>query len=62
MSNQSAAVDVHSKLTYFFHLKPTHPSSVGNAGLVRQSDLPPVNRASRSLVKFVLGEEDEHEE
>ncbi|WP_081336698.1 recombinase family protein [Burkholderia multivorans] len=26
------------------------------------SDLPPANRASRSLVKFVFGEEDEHEE
>ncbi|KOT22357.1 serine carboxypeptidase family protein [Burkholderia mallei] len=26
------------------------------------SDLPPTNRASRSLVKFVFGEEDEHEE
>ncbi|RKN88653.1 alkyl hydroperoxide reductase, partial [Burkholderia mallei] len=25
-------------------------------------DLPPTNRASRSLVKFVFGEEDEHEE
>ncbi len=25
-------------------------------------DLPPANRASRSLVKFVFGEEDEHEE
>ncbi|WP_220701810.1 hypothetical protein, partial [Burkholderia mallei] len=27
-----------------------------------QRDLPPTNRASRSLVKFVFGEEDEHEE
>ncbi|RXS79602.1 alkyl hydroperoxide reductase [Burkholderia pseudomallei] len=27
-----------------------------------QGDLPPTNRASRSLVKFVFGEEDEHEE
>ncbi|CAM8751354.1 Chromosome segregation protein SMC [Burkholderia pseudomallei] len=27
-----------------------------------QTDLPPTNRASRSLVKFVFGEEDEHEE
>ncbi|MBU9598369.1 hypothetical protein, partial [Burkholderia multivorans] len=27
-----------------------------------QIDLPPANRASRSLVKFVFGEEDEHEE
>ncbi|KOT01537.1 putative alkyl hydroperoxide reductase, subunit F [Burkholderia mallei] len=27
-----------------------------------RSDLPPTNRASRSLVKFVFGEEDEHEE
>ncbi|ONZ18564.1 hypothetical protein A8F39_15045 [Burkholderia cenocepacia] len=26
------------------------------------TDLPPANRASRSLVKFVFGEEDEHEE
>ncbi|MCI3203862.1 hypothetical protein DBA20_02660 [Pandoraea capi] len=26
------------------------------------ADLPPTNRASRSLVKFVFGEEDEHEE
>ncbi|WP_375138397.1 helix-turn-helix transcriptional regulator, partial [Burkholderia mallei] len=26
------------------------------------NDLPPTNRASRSLVKFVFGEEDEHEE
>ncbi|MBF3604305.1 hypothetical protein ISG10_31205, partial [Burkholderia pseudomallei] len=26
------------------------------------TDLPPTNRASRSLVKFVFGEEDEHEE
>ncbi|RQR24993.1 alkyl hydroperoxide reductase, partial [Burkholderia sp. Bp9142] len=26
------------------------------------SDLPPANRANRSLVKFVFGEEDEHEE
>ncbi|MBU9477064.1 hypothetical protein, partial [Burkholderia multivorans] len=26
------------------------------------ADLPPANRASRSLVKFVFGEEDEHEE
>ncbi|WP_230950814.1 hypothetical protein, partial [Burkholderia cepacia] len=34
---------------------------VGKACYIR-SDLPPVNRASRSLVKFVLGEEDEHEE
>ncbi|WP_208455987.1 hypothetical protein, partial [Burkholderia vietnamiensis] len=25
-------------------------------------DLPPANRAGRSLVKFVFGEEDEHEE
>ncbi|MBM5690941.1 alkyl hydroperoxide reductase, partial [Burkholderia pseudomallei] len=25
-------------------------------------DLPPTNRASRSLVKFAFGEEDEHEE
>ncbi|WP_218639625.1 hypothetical protein, partial [Burkholderia pseudomallei] len=25
-------------------------------------DLPPTNRANRSLVKFVFGEEDEHEE
>ncbi|MBR7974600.1 hypothetical protein KDX01_16015, partial [Burkholderia vietnamiensis] len=28
----------------------------------RRIDLPPANRASRSLVKFVFGEEDEHEE
>ncbi|WP_220701885.1 hypothetical protein, partial [Burkholderia mallei] len=28
----------------------------------RFGDLPPTNRASRSLVKFVFGEEDEHEE
>ncbi|AWV05497.1 hypothetical protein DM992_40030 (plasmid) [Burkholderia sp. JP2-270] len=28
----------------------------------RSADLPPTNRASRSLVKFVFGEEDEHEE
>ncbi|MBU9528809.1 hypothetical protein, partial [Burkholderia multivorans] len=28
----------------------------------RLLDLPPANRASRSLVKFVFGEEDEHEE
>ncbi|MBG1252546.1 hypothetical protein, partial [Burkholderia pseudomallei] len=28
----------------------------------RPCDLPPTNRASRSLVKFVFGEEDEHEE
>ncbi|ONR84775.1 hypothetical protein A8E19_33280 [Burkholderia cenocepacia] len=28
----------------------------------RAADLPPANRASRSLVKFVFGEEDEHEE
>ncbi|MPT64885.1 alkyl hydroperoxide reductase, partial [Burkholderia pseudomallei] len=28
----------------------------------RPYDLPPTNRASRSLVKFVFGEEDEHEE
>ncbi|WP_218780468.1 hypothetical protein, partial [Burkholderia mallei] len=27
-----------------------------------RDDLPPTNRASRSLVKFVFGEEDEHEE
>ncbi|ONX68767.1 alkyl hydroperoxide reductase [Burkholderia cenocepacia] len=27
-----------------------------------ERDLPPANRASRSLVKFVFGEEDEHEE
>ncbi|ONY60373.1 hypothetical protein A8F30_23110 [Burkholderia cenocepacia] len=27
-----------------------------------RADLPPANRASRSLVKFVFGEEDEHEE
>ncbi|WP_223870940.1 hypothetical protein, partial [Burkholderia pseudomallei] len=27
-----------------------------------RADLPPTNRASRSLVKFVFGEEDEHEE
>ncbi|RQU01382.1 alkyl hydroperoxide reductase, partial [Burkholderia cepacia] len=26
------------------------------------ADLPPANRANRSLVKFVFGEEDEHEE
>ncbi|MCL4671239.1 hypothetical protein, partial [Burkholderia pseudomallei] len=26
------------------------------------NDLPPTNRASRSLVKFVFGEKDEHEE
>ncbi|MBM5633736.1 hypothetical protein GSH01_28465, partial [Burkholderia pseudomallei] len=25
-------------------------------------DLPPTNRASQNLVKFVFGEEDEHEE
>ncbi|RKN96404.1 porin, partial [Burkholderia mallei] len=31
-------------------------------GTVRAGDLPPTNRASRSLVKFVFGEEDEHEE
>ncbi|AIV66753.1 hypothetical protein [Burkholderia pseudomallei] len=30
--------------------------------LRRRGDLPPTNRASRSLVKFVFGEEDEHEE
>ncbi|KOT13005.1 hypothetical protein DM56_5130 [Burkholderia mallei] len=30
--------------------------------LVGLIDLPPTNRASRSLVKFVFGEEDEHEE
>ncbi|WP_415872224.1 transposase, partial [Burkholderia ubonensis] len=30
--------------------------------LFRWRDLPPTNRASRSLVKFVFGEEDEHEE
>ncbi|PRG04140.1 porin, partial [Burkholderia contaminans] len=29
---------------------------------MRSFDLPPANRASRSLVKFVFGEEDEHEE
>jgi len=29
---------------------------------VEMADLPPANRASRSLVKFVFGEEDEHEE
>ncbi|MEK0391245.1 IS3 family transposase, partial [Burkholderia pseudomallei] len=29
---------------------------------VQQVDLPPTNRASRSLVKFAFGEEDEHEE
>ncbi|ONZ14275.1 hypothetical protein A8F43_28150 [Burkholderia cenocepacia] len=33
---------------------PTHSTG--------QPDLPPANRASRSLVKFVFGEEDEHEE
>ncbi|MBM5650082.1 alkyl hydroperoxide reductase, partial [Burkholderia pseudomallei] len=27
-----------------------------------RTDLPPTNRASRSLVKFAFGEEDEHEE
>ncbi|RQT01182.1 hypothetical protein DF035_19315, partial [Burkholderia contaminans] len=32
--------------------------SLGQVG----SDLLPTNRASRSLVKFVFGEEDEHEE
>jgi hypothetical protein len=26
------------------------------------ADLPPANRASQNLVKFVFGEEDEHEE
>ncbi|NRO99370.1 alkyl hydroperoxide reductase, partial [Paraburkholderia sp. NMBU_R16] len=26
------------------------------------TDLPPTNRASQNLVKFVFGEEDEHEE
>ncbi|MCA8073920.1 hypothetical protein LGM66_31130, partial [Burkholderia vietnamiensis] len=37
--------------------------SNNQAGLDRLSnDLPPANRASRSLVKFVFGEEDEHEE
>ncbi|MBF3714409.1 tyrosine-type recombinase/integrase [Burkholderia pseudomallei] len=30
--------------------------------ILGHSDLPPTNRASRSLVKFVFGEEDEHEE
>ncbi|WP_208454994.1 hypothetical protein, partial [Burkholderia vietnamiensis] len=30
--------------------------------LLAAADLPPANRASRSLVKFVFGEEDEHEE
>ncbi|MBD2958424.1 type II toxin-antitoxin system death-on-curing family toxin, partial [Burkholderia pseudomallei] len=36
----------------------TFDSSVSQDNL----DLPPTNRASRSLVKFVFGEEDEHEE
>ncbi|MCA8251124.1 hypothetical protein LGN12_28615, partial [Burkholderia multivorans] len=30
--------------------------------VIHSIDLPPANRASRSLVKFVFGEEDEHEE
>ncbi|WP_229766721.1 hypothetical protein, partial [Burkholderia pseudomallei] len=34
----------------------------GIAASLRDIDLPPTNRASRSLVKFVFGEEDEHEE
>ncbi|KOS88552.1 hypothetical protein DM56_3524 [Burkholderia mallei] len=33
-----------------------------NAVVTSTADLPPTNRASRSLVKFVFGEEDEHEE
>ncbi|WP_244105889.1 lysozyme inhibitor LprI family protein, partial [Burkholderia cenocepacia] len=35
---------------------------INEAGADRNLDLPPANRASRSLVKFVFGEEDEHEE
>ncbi|ONR56641.1 hypothetical protein A8E22_05745 [Burkholderia cenocepacia] len=34
----------------------------GSSRATTTSDLPPANRASRSLVKFVFGEEDEHEE
>ncbi|WP_183406486.1 hypothetical protein [Burkholderia pseudomallei] len=33
-----------------------------SADIRANRDLPPTNRASRSLVKFVFGEEDEHEE
>ncbi|MBM5649693.1 hypothetical protein GSH06_32250, partial [Burkholderia pseudomallei] len=35
---------------------------VQSGHLLAPLDLPPTNRASRSLVKFVFGEEDEHEE
>ncbi|WP_242559925.1 MULTISPECIES: hypothetical protein [Pandoraea] len=42
----------------------TGPYELGNiyCCTVQENDLPPTNRASRSLVKFVFGEEDEHEE
>ncbi|WP_221077606.1 hypothetical protein, partial [Burkholderia pseudomallei] len=39
--------------------KRTHTGDPDRFG---RFDLPPTNRASRSLVKFVFGEEDEHEE
>ncbi|WP_337961907.1 DUF6538 domain-containing protein, partial [Burkholderia mallei] len=50
-----------------FVLDPATSESVPSGRSVRldprrPGDLPPTNRASRSLVKFVFGEEDEHEE
>ncbi|MCV9916732.1 hypothetical protein, partial [Burkholderia pseudomallei] len=53
-----------------YHLLPvviefegTAPAAVcGSRRRNGDSDLPPTNRASRSLVKFAFGEEDEHEE
>ncbi|AIO56304.1 acetokinase family protein [Burkholderia mallei] len=46
-------------------LRERHPSIARGkvvAAHLGSGDLPPTNRASRSLVKFVFGEEDEHEE
>ncbi|MBU9598131.1 hypothetical protein, partial [Burkholderia multivorans] len=48
------ALQICSATTTFAGVATTH--------VCRTFDLPPANRASRSLVKFVFGEEDEHEE
>ncbi|WP_256728277.1 HAD domain-containing protein, partial [Burkholderia pseudomallei] len=55
------AVDIaiHSTWIYMFDLKRLHDEYLRE---LSAADLPPTNRASRSLVKFVFGEEDEHEE
>ncbi|WP_221077722.1 hypothetical protein, partial [Burkholderia pseudomallei] len=55
-SNPSRAV---IELSINDQLVKIRPSTAACSG---RFDLPPTNRASRSLVKFAFGEEDEHEE